>query len=317
VVRRIAAAPGEPPGPEAGPPVASLPARTPAPGIDPGRQGALAAPAPDAVPAQGTASAEPAAPALAGSLAPVRSAQVPAPAPAPEPGPAVPAWQANAAPFEAPADQALLAVLLDVAAGEQVAVESLAEMKLPLGFVIASDLPDASGLAARLNAAGFEVYLRAAGPEALDPALPADEIATRLERALGLVPAAVGLFDDGGSLARDIAFAEAVAAVLARRGHAVVTTLPEARNVMVRVAAAAGVPHMIVDRALDAASGPAGLGTSIDRTAFVARTTGLALATGPATAATIAAVIDWWAQRTNRLVALAPGTAVLARQTGR
>jgi polysaccharide deacetylase 2 family uncharacterized protein YibQ len=323
---RVAAAPSSPPR-------LSVPAPTPAPGLQPVRSVAagIAVPPPPAPPAPETvlraADAVPAPPRAApaavatGRLPQIGVAEAEpeaagsddatsedTAAEAPAEDADLPALQRNAAAFERD-DRPLLAPILLDAGLDAVARARLAALPHPLSVAVDPSAPDAAEAAATYRAAGKEVVILAS--QIPPQATPADlEVTFASHRAH--LPQAVALLDlPAGGFQEDRRLAQQIATILAGDGLGMITH-DRGLNPAAQVAAQAGVPHAAVFRNLsEAGDDPAAMRRLLERARFRAGQQGATALLLTGAGAELDALLDWLAEGRDVGVALAPVSALL------
>lgn len=228
------------------------------------------------------------------------------------PVPDIPAWQAYAAEFEVgTTGMPLLAIVLEVVPDDGVPLESVAGLKLPISFVVPSDLPEAGKIAQSLRQSGHEVLVRPSGPQSLDASLDTETTRKRLEAAFSRVPEVIGIIDQNSQAAREPDLAETVLRGLAIRGHAAVVGGGRVRNVLSELAEQNGIRFLDIARVLDETRDAARIANGLDRAAFTARNKGNTLVLGHTYPETMQAVISWALSKNNKQVTLAPASALM------
>jgi polysaccharide deacetylase 2 family uncharacterized protein YibQ len=220
--------------------------------------------------------------------------------------PDAPAMVANAINYEAPANTALMTVILIHQAGETLSEGFLQGIGLPLTFAVPAYLPDAAAVATRYRDGGAEVVLI---PD-LPPRATAQDVEVALSVTLDAVPVAVALMDsgpDGFQSNRDAT--ASVLAQLAQSGHGVITW-SQGFNSAQQAARREGIPSGLIYREIDAEDA-ASIARVLDQSAFRARQEGGVVTVGPATETVLESIAAWAEENSNAGVALAPVSAVL------
>lgn len=231
-----------------------------------------------------------------------------APEPAPEPAPVpedLPALVAYGTPFAAPADQALLGVLLFDDPEFPLTDGTLQSLNLPVSIVIDPARMDAAAQVARYRAAGFEAVIEArfADTAAFDTALDS------LSETVALVDTTEG------TLRSNLALQSQVLARLGQTGHGLVAGAFGLGG-LEQAATREAVPVSRVYRILDdeGQSAPTML-RLLDRAGFEAAQTGSAIVLGRSYPETIAALLSWGEAQGEARGAyeVAPVSAILKR----
>jgi uncharacterized protein len=243
-----------------------------------------------------------------GGDVPATEAEPAAEAPAPEDDrdAPLPALVRHAVPFESPADQPLIVVILvhDTAAAPGAATGL--DLPVAVSFAVDAGIEGARAIAAAYRAGGREVLI----VPTLPPGATPSDVKVALGVNLDMIPEAVALMDApaGGFQSEREAVAQVVAAAAAT-GHGLVT-FPRGLNTAQQLAERAGVPARTVFRLLDANDTDAALRV-LDQAAFRARQEGGVILVGQAEPATVAALRRWVEANPNRQVAFAPVSAAL------
>ncbi|MFQ5784664.1 MAG: divergent polysaccharide deacetylase family protein [Alphaproteobacteria bacterium] len=248
----------------------------------------------------------------------------PAPAATPEE-----AWLAYARPAELPAGRPLIVVVVTGLGQSRAAATAAVRMPgaVTLGFVsYARDLQKWIDLA---RAGGHEVVLDLPmeperypaidpGPQALFTTLPNAENLDRLSWHLGRATGYIGVTHNMGS--RFTASADALGPVLAAlkaRGLMYLDARTSSRSVGGALAAAAGLPHAVNDRFLDAEASRPAIDRRLAEVERIARRRGLAVTMGQAFPVTLARLEEWLPTLEAKGFTLAPLSAVVRRQAQR
>ncbi|NKX45807.1 divergent polysaccharide deacetylase family protein [Roseicyclus persicicus] len=229
------------------------------------------------------------------------------------PAPAAPrALRDNAVPFDAPADQALLAVVLIDTPEGGLDAATLAGLGFPVSFALDPLRPDAAARAAELRAAGFEVVILGAG--AIPAGATPSDVEVALAAAQTALPQAVALMDDPeGRIQGDRPVLDATVAALAETGHGLLA-FPRGLNPGEETARRNGLPAATVFRLLDDEDQSAPVITRfLGRAAFAAGQEGAAVVVGRTRPDTVTALFSWALGGRTEGVALAPVSAVLLR----
>lgn len=238
------------------------------------------------------------------AIAPSISAPEPAPEPAPVPED-LPALVAYGTRFAAPADQALLGVLLFDDPEFPLTDGTLQSLNLPVSIVIDPARMDAAAQVARYRAAGFEAVIEArfADTAAFDTALDS------LSETVALVDTTEG------TLRSNLALQSQVLARLGQTGHGLVAGAFGLVG-LEQAATREAVPVSRVYRILDdeGQSAPTML-RLLDRAGFEAAQTGSAIVLGRSYPETIAALLSWGEAQGEARGAyeVAPVSAILKR----
>jgi hypothetical protein len=238
-------------------------------------------------------------------------------------------WLAYARPFEPPAERPLIAVVV-LGLGTSRAATNAA-LKLPgavtLGFSsFARRLQDWIDLA---RAAGHEVMLDLPmepikypdidpGPQALMTSLPEAENLDRLKWHLDRASGYFGVTNNMGSRftssAEDL---EPVLSTLKLRGLMYLDSRTSRSHVAAKLASTIGLPLAVSDRFIDAEASRAAIDTQLGEIENIARRTGFAVAIGQAFPVTIARLGAWLPTLEEKGLALAPVSAMVAKQAQR
>jgi polysaccharide deacetylase 2 family uncharacterized protein YibQ len=207
------------------------------------------------------------------------------PAPAPEPS--------------YPVTRGRLALVIDDAGYDLVALQSFLDLPMPIAVAVLPNLPQSGEAARRVRAAGKELLLHLPmepeggedpGPGALLTGHPAEEIERLLDAALASVPGAVGVNNHMGSRATaDPAFMDVVLSALDRRGLFFVDSRTTGLTVAAAEAGRLGVPVLERRVFLDAIDG--GAEASLEAAIAVALRDGSAVAIGHVQTDGLAAIL--------------------------
>ncbi|WP_457648876.1 divergent polysaccharide deacetylase family protein [Profundibacter sp.] len=213
------------------------------------------------------------------------------------------ALDAYAMPFENPDAKPMLSVVLIDDPDSPLSAEALVNLPFPLSFAIDATREDASEVAARYRAAGFEVMLLTNLPKGAS----ASDVEVSFEAYINAVPEAVAVLD------RDATAVEAqqIAGILSDRGLGLVTP-SKGLNSAQKAAQREGVPAALIYRELDGGNEevPA-IRQYLDRAAFRATQEGSVIMLGHTRPETIKALVLWALEGRAASVAIAPVSAVL------
>ena len=156
------------------------------------------------------------------------------------------------------------------------------------------------------RAAGFEVLAMVGLPEGATEA----DVAMVTEATFAVLPEAIGILDDG-DMGLTGPSTEVLMDRLARDGRAFVT-VPQGLNSALRVADAASVPAVVIERDLDGAGQNADvIRRFLDRSAFQARQSDGIVLLARLRADTVTALTIWSTANRASQVAQVPASAVL------
>jgi polysaccharide deacetylase 2 family uncharacterized protein YibQ len=248
---------------------------------------------------------------------------------------ALPLWRRNAVPLADAQDRPLIAVVIDDMGVDQRHSREAAALPGPLTLAYlpyAHDLPDQTAAAHR---AGHELMVHMPmqpqsrigiggqaesggdpGPNALTVGLAPEEVRRRVAWALGQFTGYVGINNHMGSaFTTNRAGMAAVMAELKARGLLFLDSRTIAASVGEAEAAAAGVPHATRNVFLDNIQTDAEVLARLAELERIAKVRGAAIAIGHPHATTIAALRQWLPTVAERGFALAPLSAVVARNS--
>ena len=218
----------------------------------------------------------------------------------------------NSVPFIAPEGKPLMAiVLLDEGQGS-LGVEALQAFPYPLSFAIPAGRPDASDLADRYRAEGFEVLIAADLPESATAA----DAETAMQTWLAALPQAVAVIESTGTgLQSSREASTQLAPILRESGHGLIM-LPNGLDTAQKLIAREGVPSATLFRDIDGqGQNPGAVRRFLDQGAMRAvQQEQDVILLGRVRPDTISALLLWGLQDRAASVALAPVSAVLQAQ---
>ena len=217
-----------------------------------------------------------------------------------------------AATFENPDGKPLFSLVLIDDGAADLDRATLAALPFAVSFVVDPLSPGAAEAAAIYRAGGKEVVMLATGiPEGATPA----DLEQTFQAHAAALPEAVAVIDlaDAG-FQGDRALATQLVPILAAQGRGLLTW-DKGLNAADQVARREALPTAMVFRALDADGEDAPvIRRYLDRAAFKAAQEGAVTVVGQARPETVAALLEWTVEGRASTVALAPVSAVLARE---
>ncbi|MFP4328180.1 MAG: divergent polysaccharide deacetylase family protein, partial [Paracoccaceae bacterium] len=213
-----------------------------------------------------------------------------------------------AAPFDAPEDRPLMAVILLDDGPGGLGPEALQGLGFPVSVAVDAQAPGARETMQAYRAQGREVLAMGALPEDARP----QDAEVALAAWFDAVPEAVALMERGeGLLQPGREISEQLADYLADSGHGLVL-FPQGLDTGVALAGRAGVPAATVFRDFDGAGQDArAIRRFLDNAAFRARQEGAVIMVGRLRAETLSALTFWALQDRAESVALAPVSSIL------
>ncbi len=243
----------------------------------------------------------------------------------PDPG----AARAEEGPQQAALAVPMIAIVIDDLGLDRVATAEALALPAPLTLAFMTYAEGLRDWGGRARAAGHELLLHVpmeplnpdqdAGPRALAAGQGAAGIAANLDWGLARLEGAVGINNHMGSrFTADREALRPVMAVLKRRGLLFLDSRTTAETVAVSLAREMGVAHLSRDLFLDhGRPGRAAVEENLAALEALARQRGAAVAIGHPNAVTLAALAAWLPGLAARGIALAPVSAVAARQEDR
>jgi polysaccharide deacetylase 2 family uncharacterized protein YibQ len=220
--------------------------------------------------------------------------------------PAIPALEAFAAVADNPDGLPMLSVV--VIDDGQLGNGPVLLQTVPFPVTVAVHVTDDAATAKMeaYRAAGFEVLAMVGLPEGATEA----DVAMVTEATFAVLPEAIGILDDG-DMGLTGPSTEVLMDRLARDGRAFVT-VPQGLNSALRVADAASVPAVVIERDLDGAGQNADvIRRFLDRSAFQARQSDGIVLLARLRADTVTALTIWSTANRASQVAQVPASAVL------
>lgn len=288
-------------------PVTPEPAAAPA-AAEPIASGAkmVAAPSAEVAPEIGTASISQTSQSISGAQANALTSDEPAAAPVAD---TTPPLQKYAAPFDAPDNKPLFAVILLDTGAQDLDRKALAALPFPVTFAIDPDTENASEAMAIYRAAGKEVVMLTAGlpnaATAQDLEQSFQSYQTSLPETVAVMGPATGGFQDNAVLSK------LIVPVIAAQGRGMITFdrgLNSAAQNALREGLAQGTVFRQVDGAGESVSV---IRRYLDRAVFKAAQDRTAIVMGQTLPNTITALTEWSLEGRAAEVTLAPVSAIL------
>ena len=213
--------------------------------------------------------------------------------------------------FENPDAKPMFSVILIDDPQRPITDDVLSHLPFALSFAIDAVREDASAVAARYRAAGFEVLMLTN--------LPSGASGADIEIAFGAytraIPEAIGVLDMGANgFLRGPSTATQIAGIMSEHGFGLVTP-SKGLNSAQKAATREGVPSVLLFRELDEdAEKPSVIRRYLDRAAFRAAQEGSVIMLGRTHPDTIEALVTWALEDRAASVAIAPVSAVLLAQ---
>ena len=216
------------------------------------------------------------------------------------------ALEAYAMAYENPEAKPMMSIILIDTPGSPISDDALSHLPFALSFAVDASREDASAVAARYRAAGFEVLMLADLPTGA----AARDVEVAFEAYSIALPEAVAVLD----LVATARTATQIAGILADRGFGLV--LPsKGLNSAHKAAIREGVPAALIYRELDAENeNPTVIRRYLDRAAFRVAQEGSVVMLGRTHQETIEALVLWALEDRAASVAIAPVSAVLMGQ---
>jgi polysaccharide deacetylase 2 family uncharacterized protein YibQ len=233
-----------------------------------------------------------------------------------------PALEVNAAPFEAPEGMPLVAVVLDDTAADPLLLDALFSVKLPLTIGVVAGRDGDREVATRARAAGMEVVAQLplaapgqGGGTALEPGLTPGEAGTRTEALIQRLPMAVAASRPLAAPGLpDPATLQGMAAPVAAFGYAYLDhgVSPGEQSLLgvMGLGLSLGTSRYV----LPAGSDPARILVTLDQAATDAGPGGGAVILAAPSQTLLDALLLWGGEGSVSAGALAPLSAVIARQ---
>ena len=216
-----------------------------------------------------------------------------------------------------------IALIIDDMGNDWRAYRRLMRLDVPLTLAFLPEPEAAPAMSAAARGEEAEVFLHMpmqaekedAGEDALGVAMPADEIARRLDTALARLDGVSGVNNHMGSrFTADLAASRALMAALARHRLAFVDSMTTPRSIAAAAARAAGLKTGVRDVFIDDDADPAVIETQLDALRAMALRLGFAIGVAHPRPATLDALDEWVAATRRRGVRFVTAGELIALQ---